>query len=1487
MKNKLTALTSLILILTILMSVFSACDSIEEITTDVSLPAESEETGTESANNSEDSTEVVSAVETESATESESATENETETSVSLSGEHALIIENADKLANGVNAYFPNADRHSFVIENQNVSLDYALKHYDDQLVNSIKSVSGKAYVENTMDVFVRMKNGNTYYASKSSVPTATNLYRMGYYLYELRLESQVFAMDISAADSYQISLEQTTANGIKRRINQDGDLYALISNSTDPYIAFSNVNYPTEKYNYLQITMKANLAENRSIDVYLAAGEQTNFNSKQIKTFHINPSDEYYTYNIPLDSITDYTGNVTKFRLDINVKVGEEIFIKDIKVIDAGDTAAPKLALNRSFFIFSDKLHQRLQIVAQEKTNDIEEIGMITKIPTSTVEKLIVKDSKGEYSSIENVDWSSVEYIGFDVKDTGIFGYILPKDATSGTLTVSLEDNHYVLVQSRTPENNTIIPSVLGTQNANDFYMGQRIYTDESHSFDEFLYEAYCERNPLPATYFRINEEKSDNGSYDGYDPLRGVYVISVAGGGFNTSYYTYPNKHYNVNFTVVGDKTDRNLYILNYTDSGNLECAVLLDRDGMMLPIPLEVGKNFKGDGEDNIFNLDDKGFSDTVFPLALPAGERATYTIVNLYQNWGRFPLKQISWIQFHAPYYHLSTGVTETNCIVPWYTTKGARSITAVLPDHRAMSAPFWENQPQHTAGGSHSFLQYTDINGNYSATENTRNTIDSYGPTYADIVMDYISDDGKIFASYTHMEMPQTDENRGYYEMKYEVLEDLTIENFRTDFSFYAVSNNIANSGAYTQFGYLNQNNECTVAAANLGDEPITYVLGDNCPYFDYCNKPQYSGSQLGYVNLSFLVYNYEFIIGGEKQDVNFAVTDHKNRASISLDLGKVELKAGDTFTINAIIMPWGSHETIYDSDETAPDQNVRDVRANTLLDPLTVKAEANCEILESPYLPKLKTLDGKSAEFTLSGGENNSAVRIYGFDLLTAPKIYEKIDGEWQEYVVNSSKTPDSFGIYHYYDGYAVYYDGDGTYSYSFVVDMSGTVERTFRITASDEFTPWPEEVQIELPDPLDVYLDPNELHVSAVKAPGVMFGKIETATDGGVNYISFYGNDGETPESYLTVYSGGEKVTGQYFVMKYRLPKANSKEIKSFEIYTSTVNPKVAGTDGYSIQRAIIPDGEWHVLVVDMSVRGKATFVPAEDGTYSVKYLRIDIFNSKTPSDTRYDIAYIGFCDTMEEIFALNPDLNSVMMSVGEADCYYVDRNGEQIAEEVYVDTTSLNFFLDAARIESQIGSKGTRIGTRELVEADGVQSYLKVNSYDGGASEGYFFALMNASPASVGQYLTIKYRTSQTSNFELFSGTSAVYTMGDNKGQPKKNVVSPEGNDVIQITQKLGFVADGEWNVLVVDLAAALPNYKSTDNGYAPYFLRLDLFGKTTDQISVDLAYIGIGDDLTKVITAEKILETVTYSDGKTVKHLSTATGEEVISE
>ena len=79
---------------------------------------------------------------------------------------------------------------------------------------------------------------------------------------------------------------------------------------------------------------------------------------------------------------------------------------------------------------------------------------------------------------------------------------------------------------------------------------------------------------------------------------------------------------------------------------------------------------------------------------------------------------------------------------------------------------------------------------------------------------------------------------------------------------------------------------------------------------------------------------------------------------------------------------------------------------------------------------------------------------------------LLIAKNKKQVDGKWVEYKVNSLDNPDTKGFHHYYDGYMVHYDGDGTFSYSFVVTMSDKA-RTFKVELDKEFTGWPED-----PDP-------------------------------------------------------------------------------------------------------------------------------------------------------------------------------------------------------------------------------------------------------------------------------------------------------------------------------------------------------------------------------------------------------------------------------
>ncbi len=1300
MKKNYLSLFSLLLAIVMLVSALAACSDIEEDSTEGSTVAPAEETVSseqtttkETEPHSETGSENETTSETATRTERETASETEKPIDPSLEENVALIVKNADELKNGVTGYYKEGTRQSFIFENQQMLLEYALSAKSAQQVTVLQNKDGKAFIDNTMDVFVTLKNGKRYFASASTVDTYANIHRLGYYFYEMRMEKQAFEDPDITLDNTRVDHLTTHHINQGKRINGDDGTLTIknAGGATDPFVILSqSLSYPADEYAYLEFSMKADSKAEPSSQVFIMAGDATYFSYDQCVNFSVNNDNEYHTYRIGLNGIKNMKDLITGIRFDINGS-GATYAIQEVKLVKKSESGAPDaLSVNRSFMVYSDKMHQVIQVAATESVSDIAEVGMLTEIDADTVAKLIVKDKNGTHETLDGVDWASAEYVGFDIKAAGIFGYILPFDGKGGSFTVTLNDGVYAIIQTMAPKDNKIIPSEKGTGNANDFYMGQRIYTDDSHSFEAFLKEAYCERNPLSKNSFTVHEDYSTSGTYSGYDSLRGIYKFTLAGpsGGFGTPYYYEPNRHYRVSFDIKGDGYDRDIYVMTYTRVGVLECAVLLDKDDVLLPVPLEVGKNFsEPNGERNIFNLDDSTYGEVIFPMVVKANSSDnSYSVLNLHHLWGQYPLKQIGWIQYTAPYYHLSTGVTETNCIVPMYSRGSAKSLNT-LPDFRTMSAPFLEGDPQHVSSGVHRWLKYTDADGNYAASENTWNSIDSYGPIYADIKMDFISDDGRIKVSYTHMEMPQTDENRSYYEMRYEILEDISFNDFSRDFQFYSVQPN--ESGRYQKLGFWNKTEVSAVVNASTGSSPREYMLGKNCPYFTLFDMKDSSNAS-GYGNVAFLIYNSEFVIGGEKADPNFAIVDHgsENLVALTLALDEVTLKAGDSFVINAILMPWGSQESDYSG--SAPDKNVRDVRENTILNPLKVNADADCKVLESTYLPKVSSTNGVSAEFTLSGGENNVAVRVYGLEKMTVPTIYEKIDGKWVEYVVNSAATPDLNGDAHHYDGYSIHYDGNGLYSYSFIVTMKDGAPRSFKLVADGNYKKWEKEPvpEVASPDLLNVYIDHKEFSTDAVYAmlANSYISSFEVNDEEG--FIRLFGAGAAgAPEAYAKVFEAtSEQVTGQYVVLKYRFPEENAETIDCFEFYTSTTVRSAKADNGFQC-KLVEADGKWHILVVDLTQVKNSTFrnqfTAAGDGSYKAQFLRVDFFDRHMSESSYIDVAFIGMHHDLKEICTIASGVDYITVVEGDAKYMMDPATGEK---ETYMNSGSTVSYIDPA---------------------------------------------------------------------------------------------------------------------------------------------------------------------------------------------------------
>ena len=701
-------------------------------------------------------------------------------------------------------------------------------------------------------------------------------------------------------------------------------------------------------------------------------------------------------------------------------------------------------LNLDHTFHTYSDKLHEELRVVASDNYTGGGVFETKTVIPKDTVNSLILKNKNGETATLDGFDFTSTEYVGFDVKGAGIYGIIMPAISDNGYIKVTQSDGNYELIRGIN------LPDIA---KGGDILFGHRIYTSKDHDFEGLRVEAYIERNPLTD----ISVTRFDSAAYEGYDAIRGCYRFTVNASEFDEAMYRQPDKHFRIKARITGDGTyDRNIYIQTAesagTTRGRLECAALLDEDGRMVPVPLEVGKNFDGDAEEQLYAPETGDYSmaygEVYAPVTVAKNETKRFTMLHLYQKWGNYPLKQLSFIAFHIPYYHLSVGVTETNCITPYF-VYGKDGW--MLPDCRANSAELWNNGTgtQHTCAGRIFLLQYKDASGSSNMTESQSAEILSAGPVYADINMDYISDDGKIKATYRHTEMAQADETRTFYTIKLEVLDDITISKFRDNFSFFKVD---SRGFVYSKIGYLDANNQPQIGTCNssgLFSSTKYYTLGKEHPYFDYFkgrNKNASSEPNNGEydtVNFAVIVKSSDITIGGQKYTGNFVFVDkysyslfsspykELNTGTLSLDIdGTVTLKTGDIMELELIILPWGDYKN--DNDD-----NVRNVREDSCIDPYKITI-IDGEPYEDNVIPSVRAKNNK-ATFKISGGKSTAAVRVYGFSSYTPPAVTFKADGAETD-IKLSSKA-------HSYDGYQVYLDSDGTYSFSFNVNMDSAGE--------------------------------------------------------------------------------------------------------------------------------------------------------------------------------------------------------------------------------------------------------------------------------------------------------------------------------------------------------------------------------------------------------------------------------------------------------
>ncbi len=720
----------------------------------------------------------------------------------------------------------------------------------------------------------------------------------------------------------------------------------------------------------------------------------------------------------------SDSEGRVNTTRLG---EYYRECHIRDFSFNDT-------VKVDKTFHLYGDRLYAQFSLLSEVPVNGIKSFACMIKIPKDKVSAIQFKNKNGIQNDVKLFENNAhTEYIAFDIKDVGVVGFILPSDKNISFSAENHEDNYTVLLYL-TSENGFNINDINGNGNAeqNLLTFGFRIFTDKEHSFDTIDREAELERNPL--TDITVNGGNAE-GKFLSYDSLSGAYLFSMKGTDFNTAYQN-PDLQYALPLSIENDAYDRNIYIRSIGDNGCLEAAAILDDMNTLVPVNVQVCKNFQGDGGEPFYSAKDYMYGDSIFPVSLKADEKIDFTLLNLYQNWGKYPLKQLSSIEFHVSYYHLSTGTTESNCIAPYFVF-GKDGWT--LPDFRTASGNIWKDQPQFNSVGILKFMTYRDGKKNiYSEFINSDTA--SVGQTYSDITNTFISDDDSYKYSLRHVEFPQTDENRTYYTLDVEFLEDKTFSNFRKDFDLFYFDGRFVR---FDKLSYLDADNKSVEKEVDTSKKTHYYELGNDAPYWGFYDVTDETAGELekGFgANFAMIIKDSRMIIEGNEADIPFIFRESSEKditkGALTLDAKKITFRKGDTISIDMILLPWGT-------GTEEKDEQVLSVREDSVLSSVFVTATTGSVVYDS-FIPVINCENNK-AEFTLKGGKNNIAVRVNGFTSIECPEVFlfDK-NGEFIKLELASSNG---------YDGYSVYYNEDGTYGFSFVYNsQSVTDEYTFRV---------------------------------------------------------------------------------------------------------------------------------------------------------------------------------------------------------------------------------------------------------------------------------------------------------------------------------------------------------------------------------------------------------------------------------------------------
>ena len=736
--------------------------------------------------------------------------------------------------------------------------------------------------------------------------------------------------------------------------------------------------------------------------------------------------------------------------------RLGYYYYEVNVRNLNFGDN----LYLDKTYHVYSDRMYQVYRLINSNSSavSTIKQVTFQTMIPKSSVAKFEIRNGDTITTSYSSNALGSTEfrYAAFDIEGVGVLAFI--NTSTDCSFWLMQDNDNYYFRQVKK----------VGTLEAGgEVSFGTRVYTDTTHDFSGMRAADEIERNPLTADDITVTGHSTslDGTGFVGYDKLKGHYVMNIAGSGFADA-YGEPDKKYIDNIKVVA-KDDRDVFFMVHSTCP-LEGAALTDKNDLLIPMGLEVMKNFDHEVEEPIYDPADKMYGDTLFPVKLAKGKTLEFSLVNVYQNWGKYPLKQISSISYYVSYYHMSTGVTETNCLAPYYSTYLNKDDVGswILPDFRGMSN---DGQTYEKDGSEkHSDIQNNSVgalngvsNGSSLSSSDADlgiyqgSDIRSSGLTYADMNYSYTSKNGSYDVVYRHVEMPQTDEGRTYYTVEISFKKSTSLK--YADFSIFSFDARV-NGDYYKNAAYIDANGNKQVVSIDSTKlqsttsiinkwSPALYKLNKGSSYFTYYNMVRDGIHESG--NFALIVKDYAITVNGQASDIGLAFYNdrikrnsaYSNRGSLTI-AENTTFAAGDKITVNVILLPYGKGSG--ESDISSVEKVYKDSATEALKATATKGA-----VVEDDFIATVRAASYGVAEFTLSGGaiknsEVNYAIRVKGLKKLGKLKVEKKnASGEWETVELAST---DGF------DGYSVIYEKDGTLEYSFIVTKTES-DVTYRVS--------------------------------------------------------------------------------------------------------------------------------------------------------------------------------------------------------------------------------------------------------------------------------------------------------------------------------------------------------------------------------------------------------------------------------------------------